>query len=410
MHNWREQLDRSIESCAGLIIEARRYLHMHPEPSGEEIGSSLYLQRLLRTAGLQTRLGPQGRGVIVDPVEEAPSAAPRIALRADIDALRIQEVNDVPYRSQRPEVMHACGHDGHAATVLGALLGLHAAGQAGFLPWPVRWRGIFQPAEETAAGALEMIEAGALQDVCAMIAAHMDPSRQVGRVGLRYGALTAACDTLRITVEGRGGHAARPHESLDPIAATAQLISSIYMFIPRATDSQDPVVVTFGQVTAGHNPNVIPECAILRGTIRTLGGATRRKTQDYIRELARGVAEASRTCIEVEFEPGPDSVQNDASMTSLLHEAATNLLGIDHVDMIERTSMGGEDFAFYQDHVAGAMFRLGCASEEAGNAPLHSPNFNLDERALTIGAKLMARAVVLWCDPQRNVTKTPEPV
>jgi amidohydrolase len=207
---------------------------------------------------------------------------------------------------------------------------------------------------------------------------------------------------MRITIAGRGGHAARPHESLDPIAAAAQLINSIYMFIPRATDSQDPVVVTFGQIEAGHSPNVIPECAMLGGTIRTLTDITRAKTQQYIRDLAHGAAESSRTTIEVSFEPGPGSVVNDAAMTHLLHEAATGVPAIEHIDTIERTSMGGEDFAFYQEHVAGAMFRLGCASPAVGTAPLHSPDFDIDEKSLAIGAKLRAHTVVLWCDPQRS--------
>jgi amidohydrolase len=217
---------------------------------------------------------------------------------------------------------------------------------------------------------------------------------------VRYGALTASCDALEITISGRGGHAARPHESLDPIAAAAQLISSLYLFIPRATDSHDPVVVTIGQISAGHNGNVIPERAVLRGTIRSLGREVRERTKSHIQQIARGIAEASGTKIEVRFEPGPQSVMNDEKLTDVLRAAAAELLGPRCVDLIPRPSMGGEDFAFYQEHVPGAMFRLGCSSPVVGAAPLHSSCFDLDEHALVIGAKVLARAAVLFAEAE----------
>ncbi|HTE20163.1 MAG TPA: amidohydrolase [Armatimonadota bacterium] len=399
-HHWQQQLDQLIDARSAELIAVRRRLHAYPEPSGEEHETSLFLHQLLADSGFEVQLGVEGRGVVAD--LPGCSGVPQIALRADIDALRIHDVKQVEYRSQRDGLMHACGHDGHTAAVLGAILGLRAAVDSGILPWPVCWRGIFQPAEETGQGALEMVASGALDGVSGILALHMDPSRPVGRVGLRYGALTAACDALSIDIAGRGGHAARPHESLDPIAAAAQLISSIYLFIPRATDSHDPVVITIGQITAGDNPNVIPESAQLRGTVRTLGGEARERTKNHIRQLARGLAEASSTGIQVRFEPGPQSVNNDSTMTDLIREAARDLLGEERLDVISRPSMGGEDFAFYLDHVPGAMFRLGCASPSAGNAPLHSPAFDLDERALAIGAKVLARAAVLWSDPARR--------
>jgi amidohydrolase len=284
--------------------------------------------------------------------------------------------------------------------VLGALLALKEI--RNLLPVPLNLRAIFQPAEETSEGAVEMIASGAVEGVDAILSVHMDPSRPVGRVGIRYGALTAACDALEVTISGRGGHAARPHESLDPIAAAAQLISSLYLFIPRATDSHEPVVVTIGQIVAGHNANVIPENAILRGTIRSLGREVRERTKSHIQQLARGIAEASGTKIEVRFEPGPQSVMNDERLTDLLRASAAEILGPRCVDLIQRPSMGGEDFAFYQDHVRGAMFRLGCSSPAVGAAPLHSACFDLDERALVIGARVLARAVVLCAEPDRQ--------
>lgn len=397
---WRDQLDEAVEKRGPELVRVRRRLHALPEPSGEEFDTTLFLFQLLKDAGLDPETTPEGRGLFVDLPEQA--GVPRIALRADMDALRIQELRECDYRSQHSGIMHACGHDGHTAVVFGALMALQDIRDA--IPFPVNLRAIFQPAEETSQGAVEMISAGALDGVDAILSIHMDPSRPVGRVGVRHGALTAACDALEVTISGRGGHAARPHESLDPIAAAAQLISSIYLFIPRATDTQDPVVVTIGQIIAGHNPNVIPEQAILRGTLRSLGGEVRERTKNHIRQLARGLAEASGTRIEVSFEPGPQSVRNAPELNDLLQDAASEILGATGVDLIQRPSMGGEDFAFYQEHIPGAMMRLGCASPSAGNAPLHSPMFDLDERALLIGAKILARAAVLWSDPDRRPT------
>jgi amidohydrolase len=397
---WRQQLDEAIETYAAEIIDVRRQLHAYPEPSGEEFLTTGFIHRFLTEHKIDVQIGADGRGAVAD--SGGMAETPRIALRADIDALRIEEAGLAEYRSRVPGVMHACGHDGHTAAVAGAILGLKTAADAGVLPWPVQWRAIFQPAEETAAGALQMIERGALDGIQAILSLHVDPARPVGRVGVRYGALTAACDSLRVRVEGRGGHAARPHDAVDPIAAAAQLLSSIYLFIPRLTDSQDAVVVTIGQLFGGDNPNVIPQHAELRGTIRTLETHVREKTKSHIRQLARGVGEASGTQIRVEFEEGPQSVVNDPRLTDLLKEAAGELLGSDHVDVIPRASMGGEDFAYYLERVPGAMFRLGAAPEGSPGVPLHSPAFDLDERALIVGARVLARAAVLWSDPARQ--------
>jgi amidohydrolase len=278
---------------------------------------------------------------------------------------------------------------------------LQVAREQALLPPSLNVRGIFQPAEETGQGALEMMSAGALEGVAAIFSVHLDPSRPVGRVGVRYGALTAACDSIEINISGRGGHAARPHLALDPIQTAAQLINTLYQSVPRSVDSQDPVVVTIGQITAGDSANVIPDHALLRGTLRTLGGAVRVHVKNHIQQLAGGLAEASGTRIDVQFGAGTPPVQNNSELTGLLYKAGSDVLGPDQIDIIDRTSMGGEDFAFYLEQVPGAMFRLGCASAVAGGAPLHSPYFDIDETALAIGAKVLARAAVLWSETQR---------
>src|SRR6185295_15307919 len=273
-----------------------------------------------------------------------PNGGRRIALRADIDALRIEDQKQTPYRSTVPQVMHACGHDAHTATMFGALLALDRLECDRELPWPITWRGIFQPAEESGDGAKAMIAAGALENVAVILAAHVDPTRRLGTIGVRSGSLTASCDDMRITVQGRGGHAARPHESNDPIAAAAELVSTLYQFVPRATDSQDAVVVSFGQIHGGQNANVIPEEVMLEGTVRTLNREVREKTVQHIRTLADGIEQVTGATVEVSFRRGSPSVQDDETLTQLVANVASDLLGANNVTTMPRPSMGSEDF------------------------------------------------------------------
>jgi amidohydrolase len=390
---WRQALDAGVNESAEEIVALRRHLHANPEPSLAELQTSLHLYQLFDQWGVEVRMGPEGCGVMVE--SRGQKASRRIAVRADIDALRIQDQKQVPYRSTVPEVMHACGHDVHTATVFGALSALDRLERENKLPWPVCWRGIFQPAEEMGSGAVRMIASGALHGVEAIYALHVDPSRPVGTIGVRPKVFTANCDAMRITVAGRGGHAARPHESNDPIAAAAQLISTLYQFVPRATDSQDAVVVSFGQIHGGQNANVIPEQVVLEGTVRTLDRQVRENTIAHIRTLAAGIEQVTGTRLDVRFEAGTPSVYNDPQLTQIVNDAAADLLGPDKVTPMPRPSMGSEDFAAYLDHVPGTMFRLGVAGDRLPWPGLHTPTFDVDERCLGIGAKILARCIVM---------------
>ena len=392
---WRKRLDAIIDEQFDHLVELRRHLHAHPEPSGEEHGTSLYLYQLLSDRGLTVRMGPEGRGLLVDSDDQ--SASQRVGLRCDIDALRIQDAKPVAYRSTNDGVMHACGHDAHTTCLVGALIALDQLAHESALPCPVPWRGIFQPSEETATGAAEMVEAGAVDGVDRLFALHVDPRLSTGAVGVRAGALTAFAEMMRIEIHGSGGHAARPHESHDPIAAAAQLIGAIYQFVPRATDSQDAVVVTIGQVQGGDTANVIPELVTLRGTVRTLDAEVRRRTLDHIRHLAHGVSEITGTRIDVEFEVSIPSVDNDPQLSRIVEAEATDLLGADSIASLGRPSMGSEDFAVYGRQAALTMFRLGCVAMAPGPG-LHTPTFDIDQRCLAIGAKLLARAAVASCE------------
>ena len=395
-NKWMQKLDCAIDAQRKKIVRVRRDLHMYPEPSGHEVETTRYLVKLLQQAGCYVQTGPRGCGVIADNTLEKT----RIGMRADIDALRIQDAKNVPYRSRVPGVMHACGHDGHTATVFGAVLGLLACEQV--LPWPIYWRAIFQPAEETNRGAKDMIAFGALKNVCGLLSLHLDPSRPAGTVGTRQGVLTANCAEIEIGIQGRGGHAARPQETRDPIVAAAQVITALYQSLPRNVDAHDPIVLSIGHISAGESPNAIPDQALLRGTLRTLSDRSQTHAMDHILKIANGIANLTDTQIDVRFLTGPSSVNNDPALTELIRQNAVDLLGQTHVQTIAKPSMGGEDFANYLDHVPGSLFRLGCMPAR-GNAPsLHAPDFDIDERALIIGTKILARSVVTYFDPSQK--------
>jgi len=394
--DWKQKLDAIVAETAPQVVTLRRHLHANPEPSGVELQTSMHLYQLLGKLPVDVRMGPDGCGVIADSlVDESATATHRVALRADIDAIFIQDEKETPYRSTVEGVMHACGHDAHTAMVFGAALALTKLADQGHAPVPFAWRAIFQPAEETATGAVQMIETGVMSDVDKIFALHVDPRRRTGEIGIRSGAMTAHCDSLQLTVHGEGGHAARPHESKDPIAASALLVSTLYQFVPRTTDTHDAVVLTIGRIRGGENPNVIPDSVELWGSMRTLDAEVRTRTIEQILQVARGVEEITGTKIDVNFHVSIPSVCNDAELTRLVWQEAGEVVGEDNVQLIARPSMGSEDFACYMQQVPGAMFRLGCANDLASATPLHTPRFDIDEAALVIGTKILARAAVM---------------
>lgn len=396
--SWAREWERTLDRYVDEMVQLRRELHMHPEPSGEEFDTSQQLYTRCLDAGLSVRQGPNGCGVIADLHPANGEDAPIFAIRADIDALRIQDEKDVAYRSRRPNLMHACGHDAHSAVVFGTIKALSELFHRNVVPFPCHVRGIFQPAEETSQGACQMIESGAIDNVSAIIATHVDPARRLGRMGFRKGVFTASCDEMHLTVIGRGGHAARPHEARDPILAAAQLINSLYLQIPRLTDSQDAVVCTIGRVDAGHNANVIPERVELFGTLRTLNQQVRNQTRQLIIDISHAVAAGTQTSVEVEFGESTPPVDNSDALVDLLIQSTEQMIGREAVEMIPRPSMGSEDFSYYGQHIPAAMFRLGIASETCGNSGLHTPLFDVDERSLRLGALIMGFCALSWSE------------
>ena len=399
MADWGAELDAYIDAIADDLRGIRRHLHANPEPSREEYRTTEFLAGRLGKAGIPRKVTSSGRGLIAGPEYHDPR--PLVAFRADIDALRIHDLKDVSYRSTVEGVMHACGHDAHATMALGAALALWECRAR--LPWPVSWRVIFQPAEETGEGAVEMIAAGAVDNVRAIIALHVDPDLPVGSVAQRIGVMTAFCQDLKVVVRGEGGHAARPHQSTDPIALAVQFIAAAYQLVPRSVDAREASVVTFGAIHGGNNANVIPDRVELLGTVRTLSWRAASTVEDRLRRIAHGLSEAGGGSIELTLDHGVDAVVNDVAVTAACIAAAGAVVGPDRVLPIPLPSMGGEDFAGYLAHAPGCLLRLGVAADEDRPRQfLHSPSFDLDERALAIGAKILARGVVKLCEPRED--------
>ena len=401
---WQEQLSLAVDATFDSMVALRRYLHQNPELSGEEQKTSQYISQLLQSDEVDVRYGVDGRGVIAD--LRTTSTLPCIALRADIDALPIQDDKKVAYASRCAGVMHACGHDAHAALVYGAFKVVQRLAQQGVLPCEPQVRAIFQPAEETCAGAKEMIEAGAIQGADAILAVHMDPTRRVGKVGLRSGVLTASCDELIVEIVGRGGHAARPHEACDPILAATQLVSQLYLHLPRSVDSKLPVVLSICRLEAGHASNVIPETAKLWGTIRALDRDVREQSIQKFMDVAKSVASLTETQVDIGFGVGVGPVINDTHLTELLQDTIVSTYGPAAVEIIQQPSMGSEDFAFYGSRLPACMMRLGCVSQRVTGGLLHTPQFDVDEEVLRIGARLMAEASIRWLVEQHAKSTT----
>jgi amidohydrolase len=385
------RVEERLLQVASQLSEIRRHLHQHPELSGEEYGTTDYLSKELTAARVPHRVGTDKCGVITDIVDSPETGAPVIAMRADIDALPIREESNVSYRSKNSGVMHACGHDAHSAILLGTTLALYRA-----QPLPVAWRSIFQPSEEAGRGAVDMVKQGALDGVDAIIALHVDPNLPVGKVAITPGPRTAFCQDFTIEVKGRGGHGARPHATVDPIAAAAHLVTLIYQAVPRQTDARQPVVVTIGAFNAGHASNVIPDTASLQGTIRTLNTAVATQARETVERLCAAVGQAFNASISVLFERMLPGLVNDTQIATLSAEVAGRIVGKENVLRHEPPSLGAEDFADYLPTVPGCMIGLGAKKADHEVTPLHTATFDIDEAALLLGARLFAAILLEW--------------
>ena len=398
---WLSALDTYCEKFNPDWVAMRRYLHQHPELSDAEYQTTEFLSAALGKQGLPTHVPGEGRGVTADLVSSPTIVnGQRIAIRGDIDALPISDGKIVDYRSQCDGVMHACGHDVHATVVVGAMQLLSAMHADGKLPWPIAVRAILQPSEELATGARHMIHHHALRDINAILALHVDPTRSVGCIGLRNDALTAACDSVHVLFSGRGGHGARPHLTIDPIDACTHWVQSAFRRIGRTANPHETVVFSIGQIEAGHSANVIPDTASLEGSLRSLDQESRRVALETLEDVCEAIQRETECKVEMKLGYSAPSVINDHKIVALLADSVTQAFTAGAIEWIDDPSMGSEDFSYYLEHVPGAMFRLGVAGDQIGHAPLHTSVFDIDERALAVGSKLFAAAVINYFDPQ----------
>jgi amidohydrolase len=373
------------------LVATRRDLHEHPELGFEEQRTSTLVAERLAKLGyaVQTGVGKTG---VVGLRDGASKDKPRcVLIRADMDALPVQEANDVPYRSTRPGKMHACGHDGHVAIGLEVARRLHAAALAGGVKFA------FQPAEEISNGAEAMIAAGVLEapPVDAAFGIHLWNDLPVGSIALMPGPVMASVDEFQISIVGKGGHAAAPHQAIDPVLVAAHVVTGLQSLVARRRNPFEEGVVSVTQLNAGHAFNVIPGRAELRGTVRTFGGRFYEDAPRLLEEIAQGIARAFGADAEVRYRRMSKPLVNDPAMTAVMQEAAREIVGPDRLVDGVRT-MGGEDMSFFLAKVPGAFAFVGSARPDGKASPHHSPTFDIDEQSLVIGADLLSRTVVRY--------------
>ncbi|PFC13214.1 M20 peptidase aminoacylase family protein [Bacillus cereus] len=367
----------NVEQLTEMLISIRRNLHEHPELSYEEFETTKTIKNWLEEKNITIINSSLETGVIAE--ISGNNSGPIIAIRADIDALPIQEETNLPYASKIPGKMHACGHDFHTAAIIGAAYLLKEKESS--LSGTVRF--IFQPAEESSNGACKVIEAGHLHGVQAIFGMHNKPDLPVGTIGIKDGPLMAGVDRFKIEIHGVGTHAAVPDAGVDPIVASSQIVMALQTIVSRNISSSHNTVVSVTNIHSGNTWNVIPEKATLEGTVRTFQTETREKIPALMKRIIQGVSDALGVKTEFRFYAGPPAVHNDTSLTNLSSQVAEKM----NLNIISPTpSMAGEDFSFYQKEIPGSFVFMGTS----GTHEWHHPAFTVDEQALPISAEYFA--------------------
>ncbi|HKE99446.1 MAG TPA: amidohydrolase [Actinomycetes bacterium] len=382
----RLDLEGFLAAHGDELVEVRRHLHARPELGDAEHETTALVSRRLAAAGLEPTVLSSGTGVVCDVA--GARDGPVVALRADIDALPLHDLKDVPYRSVRPGICHACGHDVHTAILLGAALAL--AERRADLRGTVRC--VFQPAEELTSGALDVLADGVLDGVSAVFALHCDPRLETGRLAVRVGPITGAASAVEVVLHGPGGHTARPHLTADLVYVVARVVTDLPAGLSRLADPRAGISLVFGMVSAGTAGNVIPGTAVARGTLRTLD----REAWDEAPKLIERLLEASVSPFgvswELNYRRGTPPVVNEAGATAVLTQAAVTALGTGQVVEASQ-SLGGEDFAWYLEQIPGCMARLG-VDRSGLDADLHSGAFDADEGSIAVGVRALAQTAV----------------
>jgi IAA-amino acid hydrolase len=381
-----------------LMIGWRRKIHRHPELGFQEFQTAATVQRVLTDLGIENSAGIAKTGVVGQVIG---ADGPVVALRADMDALPIQEINGMDFDSINPGVMHACGHDAHTAMLLGAATILKKFADQNLLPGSVRL--LFQPSEEWQdeegkSGGMRMVEEGALDGVDAVFGLHIDPDNIVGEASTRSGPMLAAADTFKIVIRSPGGHAARPHETVDPIALAGMVVNAIHHLVSRRLDPLQAGVVTIGTIHGGTVDNIIPDNVTMTGTLRSFTPASRQKLIDELEKACR-IVEPMDGKVEVTIIPGYPPTVNDEIAANIMQNAAGKILGSTHVKE-SPMYMGSEDFSFLAREVPGCFLALGTHDPAWGDnhCQLHQPNTHMSEAALPYGAAILVAAALEWME------------
>jgi amidohydrolase len=384
-------LDAFLAEHTGELIGFRRDLHAHPEVGYHEHRTTRRIALQLAAAGLRPMLLPKGTGVTAEvggPCRAARgSPGPIVALRADIDALPIADEKSVPYRSTVPNVCHACGHDVHTTILVGTGVFLARQAAAGRLPGRVRL--IFQPAEEVPGGALDVLAAGGIAGVERIFALHCDPRLDVGKIGIRSGPITAACDKITVRVTGPGGHTARPHLTADLVYALGKIVTELPAALTRRVDPRSSLSLVWGRVSAGSAANAIPDDGVVEGTVRCLDDEAWQAAPDLLKALIESVAGAYGVIADLSYQRNVPPTVNEAVSAAMLSSATQRALGADAVAGTPQ-SLGGEDFAWFLESIPGALARLGVRTPGAPSLDIHQATFDVDERAIGVGIRLLA--------------------
>jgi amidohydrolase len=382
-------LKEKIDEMKDWLVDIRRTIHKHPELGFEEVETSKFISEWLQKFGLDVKRGMAKTGVVGLLKGRKPGKT--VAIRADMDALPMDEANRVPYASQIKGKMHACGHDAHVTILLGVARFFSSIPDQ--VKGNIKW--IFQPAEEGGGGGRIMVEEGVLKNpkVDAIFGAHVFPFLSVGKVGIYEREGLAAADRFTIKIIGKGGHAASPHVSKDPILATGHLITQIHSIVSRNVNPLESGVITIGKVSGGTASNIIPDEVELIGTVRSLNPQVREELKSRIEQVTQGIARSFAMDCRFDFEYGYPVLINNPEMSKLVGLACSKGIGKENVEVV-KPSMGGEDFAYYLEKVPGSFFRLGCRNEEKGLIhPYHSSLFDIDEEVLPFGVEMFIRII-----------------
>lgn len=385
----KKSVFQRLENLYEEMVDLRRDFHMYPELSFQEERTAQVVADYQRELGLEVQTNVGGHGVVATLKGAKPGKT--VAVRADFDALPIQEENDVPYKSKHDGVMHACGHDAHTAIALGVAKAFTSIKEelAGNIVF------IHQHAEELdPGGAKSMVEAGALEGVDAIFATHMENYIPVGHVWHNPNYILASADDFTIRIKGPGGHAAFPQDATDVIAVGSQLVSNLQQIISRKIDPLKSAVLTIGSFQAGKYPNIISHEAVLEGTVRTFDKEIRKEIHEWVQQVTEHTCKAFGAGFEVDYQFGYPATKNDPEMNELLVEAAKDVLPEENISVVE-PNMGAEDFSYFLEKVPGTYFFTGSANKEKGFIyPYHHPKFDIDEKALLNGSKVISSAIV----------------